>query len=65
MPLNDDDELYADFLIELYKNPKNFGKPKSYDKSSNSINASCGDYFTIYLKIDENGKVRKDIHSSI
>lgn len=57
MPL-ENDELYSDFLVELYKNPKNFGKPIKYNKSANSMNASCGDEFTIYIEINKNGKIK-------
>ncbi len=54
----DCDSIYRDLFIDIYKNPKNFGKLEHYDaKESESTN--CGDNITMYVKI-ENGKI-KDI----
>ena len=47
---------YREYLIELYKNPKNRGKIEDADYSGGADNASCGDSIKIYLKVKE-GKI--------
>ena len=56
---SDCDSVYRDLFIDIYKNPKNFGKLEEYDVKESNASPACGDNITIYLKV-ENGKV-KDI----
>ena len=44
------DDVYQEFIIELYKNPLNFGKIDSPDYKAQMYNATCGDMIEIYLK---------------
>ncbi|MBN1170292.1 iron-sulfur cluster assembly scaffold protein [Candidatus Micrarchaeota archaeon] len=48
-------DIYREFLIELYKNPKNYGEMETEYKA-HVYNAVCGDMITLFLKM-ENGKV--------
>ena len=50
------EEIYQEFLIELYKNPLNFGKIQKPDYQAEVHNSTCGDWITLFLKI-ENGIV--------
>lgn len=45
------DDVYQEFIIELYKNPQNFGKIDSADYHAEIYNATCGDMIEIYLKV--------------
>ncbi len=51
---SDCDSIYRELFLEIYKNPKNFGKLKDYDVKENSGNPSCGDNITVYLKVKDN-----------
>ncbi len=50
---------YSEILLDLYKNPLNFGELKDYDIKASGGNASCGDLIEFTIKI-EDGKI-KDI----
>lgn len=50
------EDIYQEFILELYKNPMNFGKINNALHAKND-NPSCGDKMEIYLKIDKNGKI--------
>lgn len=50
------DDIYQDFIIELYKNPLNFGKIKDPDLKAEAYNSTCGDRIEIYLRV-KNGKI--------
>ncbi len=47
----EDEKFYE--LVELYRNPENYGKPKKYNYSEEGFSASCGDRFKLYLEIEE------------
>jgi len=51
-----DEELYQEFVIELYKNPLNFGTIEAADYKAEMYNAACGDRVVIYLKVKD-GKI--------
>ncbi len=51
------DEIYQEFIIELYKNPQNSGTIPDADYAAKVENTSCGDRLQIFLKV-ENGIVR-------
>lgn len=50
--------LYREEILEHYRNPQNFGKPKTFDVSSKQSNPFCGDEIEIFLTFN-NGKVKK------
>ncbi len=45
----DESKLYE--LMDEYRNPPHLGKPKDYDALEEGSSASCGDRFTVYLKL--------------
>ena len=47
------DENYQELIIELYKNPLNFGEIKNADLKGETRNLSCGDVVTLYIKLDD------------
>lgn len=46
------DELYREYLIDHYKNPKNFGEMKNPDIYKHDNNPLCGDDIEIFVKLD-------------
>lgn len=46
------DELYREYLLDHYKNPKNFGELKNPDIHKHDNNPLCGDDIEIFAKID-------------
>jgi nitrogen fixation NifU-like protein len=50
------EELYQEFIIELYKNPLNFGRIPDADYHAQIYNSTCGDMVELFVKV-ENGTV--------
>ncbi len=46
------DELYREYLLDHYKNPKNFGELKNPDINKHDNNPLCGDDVEIFAKLD-------------
>jgi nitrogen fixation NifU-like protein len=46
------DELYQEFIIELYKNPLNFGKLEGADYHAVLQNSTCGDTVELFIKVN-------------
>ena len=53
-------ELYQEIILDHGKNPRNLGKTENYNKDAKGHNPLCGDKVHIFLKLDENKKI-KDI----
>lgn len=53
------DELYREYLLDHYKNPKNFGEIKNPDIHKNDNNPLCGDDIEIFAKVEGKGKEEK------
>ena len=47
------EELYQEFIIELYKNPHNKGTIDDADHKAQIYNASCGDMITLFIKTEK------------
>lgn len=47
-------DIYMDFILENYKNPKNYGKIENPTSSSRCSNPLCGDELEIYLLVKNN-----------
>lgn len=45
------EELYQEFIVELYKNPKNFGTMEDADYRAQVYNPTCGDSIELFLKV--------------
>jgi nitrogen fixation NifU-like protein len=50
------DELYRDYILEHYKNPKNFGELPEHDLDFHDKNPLCGDEMEVQIKV-EDGKI--------
>jgi nitrogen fixation NifU-like protein len=50
------EDIYTEFLIELYKNPLNFGKIEKADHKAEIQNTTCGDMIELFIKVKD-GKV--------
>jgi nitrogen fixation NifU-like protein len=46
------DDLYRQYLVELYRHPHNFGPLESPDVRQEGVNPLCGDQVTIDLRLD-------------
>jgi nitrogen fixation NifU-like protein len=47
------EELYQEFIIELYRNPLNFGKIDGADYRAEIYNSTCGDRIELFLKVKD------------
>ncbi len=47
------EEIYQEFIIELYKNPRNKGTIDDADHKAQIYNASCGDMITLFIKTEK------------
>lgn len=45
------EELYQEFIIELYKNPLNFGRLENPDYRAQIFNTTCGDMIELFLSV--------------
>ena len=52
------EELYQQFIIELYKNPLNFGRIENPDLHAQLHNTTCGDQVELFIKA-QNGKIEQ------
>ena len=50
------DALYRDFILEHYKNPRNFGELEPHDLQWHDHNPLCGDELGVHIVV-EDGKV--------
>ncbi len=51
-------EIYLEQLKENYLKPHNLGILKDYDFRTKFKNPSCGDSFELFVKLDENNKIK-------
>ncbi len=49
-------DIYMEHILELYKNPKNFGEISDAEIKKTDYNPSCGDMVSMFAKI-KNGKI--------
>ena len=50
------DALYRDYILEHYKNPRNYGTLEPHDLEFHDHNPLCGDELGVHIKVEE-GKV--------
>ena len=50
------DELYRDYILDHYKNPRNFGTLEPRDREWHDHNPLCGDELGVHIRV-ENGKI--------
>ena len=51
------DELYRDYILDHYKNPRNFGTLEPHDLEHHDVNPLCGDELGVHLVVDEDGTI--------
>ena len=52
-----DRQAQIEFILDHYENPRNRGKLEGADVVSDGGNPGCGDIVTVYLKVDDGGRV--------
>jgi nitrogen fixation NifU-like protein len=51
------DQLYKEYILDLYRNPLNAGRLIDPDASYTAYNPTCGDEITVDMKLDDSGKI--------
>ncbi len=63
--MNDDQNLYREELLDLYRNPLNEGVLSGADVRGSEINPLCGDEVTVEIKFNTEGCVTDIRHRGI
>jgi nitrogen fixation NifU-like protein len=51
------DDFYKEYILDHYRNPRNFGHLEHVDASAEDLNPLCGDTIRMELEIDNSGVV--------
>ena len=51
------DDFYRDFILDHYRNPRNFGHLEKPDAIAEDLNPLCGDQIRVELQVDPKGTV--------
>jgi nitrogen fixation NifU-like protein len=51
------DDFYKEYILDHYRNPRNFGHLDQPSASAEDLNPLCGDTIRMELAVDGNGKV--------
>jgi nitrogen fixation protein NifU and related proteins len=51
------DALYRDYILDHYKNPRNFGELQPHDREWHDHNPLCGDELGVHLIVDESDTI--------
>ncbi len=51
------DDFYKEYILDHYRNPRNFGKIDKPDATAEDLNPLCGDTIRIDLALDGEGRV--------
>jgi nitrogen fixation NifU-like protein len=51
-------ELYQEVILDHGKNPRNLRCPADASHQAHGHNPLCGDMLTVYLKLDDEGRIR-------
>ena len=51
------DALYRDFILDHYKNPRNFGTLEPHDLEHHDLNPLCGDELGVHVVVDDQGNI--------
>jgi nitrogen fixation NifU-like protein len=51
------DALYRDYILDHYKNPRNFGELEPRDLEALDHNPLCGDELGVHLIVDDSGTI--------
>ena len=55
------DSLYRDYILDHYKNPRNFGELDPHDLEALDHNPLCGDELGVHVKVSEDGTTIEDL----
>ena len=47
------DELYRDYILDHYKNPRNFGELEPHDLEWHDHNPLCGDELGVHVRVED------------
>jgi nitrogen fixation protein NifU and related proteins len=47
------DDFYRDYILDHYRNPRNFGRLPDPDVQAEDLNPLCGDQIRMELKVDD------------
>jgi nitrogen fixation protein NifU and related proteins len=47
------DDFYRDYILDHYRNPRNFGQLEHPDAQAEDLNPLCGDQIRIQLRVDD------------
>ena len=47
------DALYRDYILDHYKNPRNFGELEPHDLEFHDHNPLCGDELGVHIVVDD------------
>lgn len=53
------EEMYEEFILDHYRNPKNRGTLKDPEITSKDFNPLCGDELELQIKVDKDNKIEK------
>jgi nitrogen fixation NifU-like protein len=51
------DDFYKEYILDHYRNPRNFGHLDAPDASAEDLNPLCGDKIRMELNVDADGRV--------
>ena len=51
-------ELYQEVILEHSKTPRNYRALADANRKAEGYNPLCGDHFTVYLDLEDDGKIR-------
>ncbi|GAC1593572.1 MAG: SUF system NifU family Fe-S cluster assembly protein [Candidatus Velthaea sp.] len=51
------DDFYKEYILDHYRNPRNFGRMDAPDASAEDLNPLCGDTIRMELKLTGDGRV--------
>jgi nitrogen fixation NifU-like protein len=51
------DDFYRNYILDHYRNPRNFGHLENPDAQADDLNPLCGDTIHMELKVDAGGAV--------
>ncbi len=51
------DDFYKEYILDHYRNPRNFGHLERVDATAEDLNPLCGDTIRMELALDRDGRV--------
>ncbi len=54
-------DLYQEVILDHGRNPRNFGRPDSFNRTAKGDNPMCGDKIAVYLTLAPDGSIQ-DAH---